>query len=81
MAHRDYDLDMTRGTRNTQPSADEAANTKPLTLRARGLEPRANYIIRPAAGSLVGDIPSLRDDPERANAVVARMLANSGARR
>lgn len=56
-------------------------NSKPLTLRARGLDPRPNYIIKPAAGSLVGDIPSLRDDLERANAVVARMLANSGARR
>lgn len=61
---------------------DSSEDKRPqLTLRARGLEPRADYIIIPAAGSLVGDIPSLRGDVERANAVVARMLKASGARR
>jgi hypothetical protein len=59
---------------------DYSASEKQLTLRARGLAPIPNYIIVPAAGSLVGDIPSLRDDPERANAVVTRMLANSGVK-
>ena len=82
MAYRDYHSGMTKDTRKSQSAANESAiSAKPLTLRARGLEPRANYVIKPAAGSLVGDVPSLRDDPERANAVVARMLENSGARR
>ena len=58
-----------------------SAKSSQLSLRARGLDPRPNYIIKPAAGSLVGDIPSLRDDPERANGVVTRMLANSGVKR
>ncbi len=51
------------------------------TLRARGIAPRPNYVIRPAAGSLVGDVPSLRDDRDRTNEVVARLLASSGANR
>ena len=52
-----------------------------LTLRARGLAPVPNYVIRPAAGSLVGDIPALRDDPERANALAQRMIEQYGVRR
>jgi hypothetical protein len=60
---------------------DSLKGNKSASLRARGLAPRANFIIRPAAGSLVEDVPSLRDNKERSNAVADRMLASSGARR
>jgi hypothetical protein len=52
-----------------------------LSLRAQGKAPRANYVIIPAAGSLFGNATFLRDDPERAQSVVDRMLANSGVPR
>lgn len=51
------------------------------SLRASGRAPKVNYIIIPAAGSLLGDVPSLRDNRDRTNAVADRMLASSGARR
>jgi hypothetical protein len=49
-----------------------------LSLRAQGKAPRENYVIIPAAGSLFGNAKFLRDDPERTQAVIDRMLANSG---
>ncbi|MDQ0768186.1 hypothetical protein QF031_000935 [Pseudarthrobacter defluvii] len=54
---------------------------KNATLRARGIAPRPDYVIKPAAGSLIGDVPGLRGNKERTNAVVERMLASSGVRR
>jgi hypothetical protein len=52
-----------------------------LSLRAQGKAPIPNYIIKPVAGSLIGDVPALRDDLERTNAVVERMLRASGVQR
>lgn len=48
------------------------------SLRAQGLAPRANYVIIPVAGSLFGDIRSLRGKRDRSNTVADRMLASSG---
>lgn len=52
-----------------------------LSLRAQGKAPIANYVIIPVTGSLIGDVPSLRDDVQRSNDVIERMLATSGVQR
>jgi hypothetical protein len=52
-----------------------------LTRAAKTHPSQPNHIIVPAAGDLVGNIPSLEGDTERANAVVQRILKTSGARR